>query len=190
MIETSGAPAGAYVASVTVDGSPWTSISIPHAVVVGASRIVVELSETPTGWASDTRPVSASAVHGYRDAPVDVLPVGASALTDDTGRTATALAAGVPVSFPVDVAAASLYTVTVAAPGTYAWSVSLGGDGDGDGTEAASGAGSAVVTGAVFDWAGQTRVFRVAGGGSTFAFTPETDMVVTQLELIASDGQR
>ncbi|OIH95652.1 alpha-1,2-mannosidase [Curtobacterium sp. MCBA15_001] len=188
VIETSGAPAGAYVASVTVDGSPWTSISIPHAVVVGASRIVVELSDTPTGWASDTRPVSASEVHGYRDAPQDVLAVGDSALTDDTGRTATALAAGVPVSFPVDVAAASLYTVTVAAPGTYAWSVSLGGDGDGDGTEAASGAGSAAVTGAVFDWAGQTRVFRIRGGGSDFTFTPTTDLVVTQLELIAASS--
>ncbi|MCJ1712740.1 GH92 family glycosyl hydrolase [Curtobacterium sp. VKM Ac-2922] len=177
VIETSGAPTGAYVASVSVDGVPWTSISIPHTVVVAASRIVVELSDVPVGWASDTRPPSASELHGYRDTPVDVLPVGDSALTDDTGRTATALAAGTTVSFPVQVGSASLYTVTVAAPGTSAWSVSLGST-------------SVSVTGAVFEWAGQTRVFRIAGGGSTFTFTPETDMVVTQLELIAADGQR
>ncbi|WP_260855693.1 GH92 family glycosyl hydrolase [Curtobacterium sp. 9128] len=179
VIETAPGSSGAYIASVTVDGVPWTSISIPHAVVVAASRIEVELSETPVAWASDTRPVSASELHGYRDAPADVLPVGTSALTDDTGRTPTALAAGSTVSFPVDVRSASLYTVTVAAPGTYSWAVALG-----------DGPGTTVVEDAVFTWAGQTRVFRIEGGGASFSFTPRTDMVVTQLELIASDGQR
>ncbi|WNY35389.1 glycoside hydrolase family 92 protein [Curtobacterium flaccumfaciens] len=96
VIEIAAGSAGRYVASVTVDGSPWTSVSIPHHVVVSASHIVFTLSSEPQGWASDTRPVSASDVHGYRDAPVDVLPVGVSALTDDTGRTVTALAAGSP----------------------------------------------------------------------------------------------
>ncbi|TCK66149.1 GH92 family glycosyl hydrolase [Curtobacterium sp. PhB136] len=172
VIETAGA--GRFVASVTVDGSPWNSISIPHAVVAGAATIVIELSETPTGWAADTRPVSASDVHGYRDTPTDVLPVAASPLTDDTGRTVTALAAGSTVSFPVAIASASLYTVTAAAPGAYSWQVALG---------------STVVTvaDAVFEWAGQTRVFRISGGGDTFDFTPTSAVTLTQLELIASD---
>ncbi|OII34024.1 alpha-1,2-mannosidase [Curtobacterium sp. MMLR14_010] len=186
VIETAGV--GRFVASVTVDGEPWTSVSIPHAVVVGASRIVVSLSSSPTGWASDTRPVSASEVHGYRDTPVDVLPVGASPLTDDTGRTVTALAAGDVVEVPVSVGSASLYTVTVAAAGTYSWEVALGGAGAG--VDASSGSGAVVVTDAVFDWAGQTRVFRLRGGGSVFRFTATTDVELTQLELIASDGQR
>jgi predicted alpha-1,2-mannosidase len=177
VIETAAGSTGAYVASVTVDGAPWTSVGIPHAVVVGASRIVVELSETPTGWAADTHPASASELHGYRDTPVDVLPVGESALTDDTGQTVTALAAGASVSFPVSVGSASLYTVTVAEPGTYSWEVSLG-------------SSVVVVQDAEFAWAGQTRVFRLTGGGTTFAFTAHADVALTQLELIASDGRR
>ncbi|MCY1693416.1 GH92 family glycosyl hydrolase [Curtobacterium sp. SL109] len=184
VIETAGV--GRFVASVTVDGEPWTTVSIPHAVVVGASRIVVSLSSSPTGWASDTRPVSASEVHGYRDTPVDVLPVGASPLTDDTGRTVTALATGDVVEVPVSVGSAALYTVTVAAAGTYSWEVALGDPGADPGPAA----GSVVVTDAVFDWAGQTRVFRLRGGGSVFRFTAVTDVELTQLELIASDGQR
>lgn len=174
VIETTRA--GRFVASVTIDGSPWTSVSIPHAVVVGASSIVVELSETPTGWASDTRPVSASDVHGYRDTPTDVLPVGASALTDDTGRTVTVLAAGTTVSFDVAIESASLYTVTAAVPGTYSWQVALG-------------SSSVDVTDAVFEWAGQTRVFPITGGGASFAFTAGTDVELTQLELMAADGR-
>ena len=174
VIETTRA--GRFVASVTVDGSPWASVSIPHAVVVGASSIVVELSETPTGWASDTRPVSASDVHGYRDTPADVLPVRSCALTDDTGRTVTALAAGTTVSFDVSIESASLYTVTAAVPGTYSWQVALG-------------SSSVEVTDAVFEWAGQTRVFPITGGGASFAFTAGTDVELTQLELMAADGR-
>ncbi|QSB23580.1 hypothetical protein JN350_02060 [Curtobacterium sp. 24E2] len=175
VIEVADGSAGAYVASVTVDGSPWTSVSIPHHVVVSASHIVFTLSSEPQCWASDTRPVSASEVHGYRDAPVDLLPVGASPLTDDTGRTVTALAAGESVSFDVDCPAASLYTVTVVTPGSYSWQVSLG--------ETVT-----AVDGAEFTWTGQTRVFRIIGGGSSFVFTAGTDVALTQLELIAADG--
>ncbi|ROS37357.1 GH92 family glycosyl hydrolase [Curtobacterium sp. PhB78] len=180
VIEIADGSAGAYVASVTVDGSPWTSVSIPHHVVVSASHIVFTLSSEPQGWASDTRPVSASEVHGYRDAPVDLLPVGtssegSSALVDDTGRTVTALAAGESVAFDVDCPAASLYTVTVATPGSYSWQVSLG--------ETVT-----AVDGAEFTWPGQTRVFRIIGGGSSFTFTAGTDLTLTQLELIAADG--
>ncbi|WP_243834013.1 MULTISPECIES: GH92 family glycosyl hydrolase [unclassified Curtobacterium] len=179
VIEVADGSAGAYVASVTVDGSPWTSVSIPHHVVVSASHIVFTLSSEPQGWASDTRPVSASEVHGYRDAPVDLLPVGtssegSSALVDDTGRTVTALAAGESVAFDVDCPAASLYTVTVATPGSYSWQVSLG--------ETVT-----AVDGAEFTWPGQTRVFRIIGGGSSFVFTAGTDVGLTQLELIAAD---
>lgn len=176
VIEVAAGSAGAYVASVTVDGSPWTSVSIPHAVVVSASRIEFTLSETPQGWAADTRPVSASEVHGYRDTPVDVLPCTA-ALSDDVGRTVTPLAAGATIDFAVAPVDSSLYTVTVAAPGTYSWEASLGDV-------------RVTVQDAVFDWAGQTRVFRLQGSGSTFTFTAVSDLELTQLELIAADGRR
>ncbi len=212
VIEVVSGPVGGYVASVTVDGAPWESVSIPHAVVEAASRIEFTLSAEPTGWASDTRPVSASEVHGYRDVPVDLLPVGAalvgaaspgaapvgaaspgaapvgaalvaaapvgaSSLCDDTGRTATALAAGSSVTFAVPPTPASLYTVTVAAPGTYSWDVTLG-------------SASVSVRDAEFAWPGQTRVFRLRGAGPTFTVSAVTDLTLTQLELIAADGQR
>ena len=175
VIET--ASAGRFIASVTVDGEPWTSISIPHAVVVRAARIVVELADEPQGWASDTRPVSASEVHGFGTTPADLLPVGASALTDDTGRTVTEVSAGDTVVLGTPGTASSLYTVTVATPGAYSWSVRRG---------------TAVdrVEAAVFDWPGQTRVFPLDGTGDAFEFTAVTPVPVTQLELIAADGQR
>ncbi|WP_022905499.1 glycoside hydrolase family 92 protein, partial [Curtobacterium sp. B18] len=197
VIEVADGSEGAYVASVTVDGTPWTSVSIPHRVVVSASRIEFTLSPEPQGWASDTRPVSASEVHGYRDTPVDLLPVGsapqgsaphgsspqgsaphgASSLVDDTGRTVTAVPAGTSVSFAVEPVPSSLYTVTAAEPGTYSWEVALGDT-------------RAAVQDAVFDWAGQTRVFRLQGSGTAFTVTAVSDLPLTQLELIAADGQR
>jgi putative alpha-1,2-mannosidase len=176
-IEVADGSTGAYIASVTVDGSPWTSVSIPHEVVVAASRIVFTLSEEPTGWASDTRPVSASEVHGYRDVPVDLLPVGASPLTDDTGRTVRVLSPGETLSVPTPGADASLVTVTVAEPGTYSWRTTLGDR-------------ESVVHDAVFEHAGQTRVFRSVARGDVFSFTAESSIPLTQLELIAADGQR
>jgi hypothetical protein len=181
VIETTGS--GAFIASVTVDGEPWTSISIPHAVVVGASRIVVALSGTPTGWASDTRPTSASELHGYRDTPDDVLPVGASPLTDDTGLTRVALAAGESVVVPVTVMVASLVTVTVATAGTASWRITLR-DADGSVVHTLDAVDEE------FAWAGQTRVFPFAGGvaDGTLSFEAVTPVVLTQLQLIAADG--
>ncbi|WIB16474.1 GH92 family glycosyl hydrolase [Curtobacterium sp. MCPF17_050] len=181
VIETTGT--GRFIGAVTVDDEPWGSISIPHAVVVGASWIVVALSETPVGWAADTRPTSASEQHGYRDTPDDVLPVGASPLTDDTGLTQVALAAGEGVVVPVTVAAASLVTVTAAAAGTASWRIVL------------RDADERVVhqldaQDEEFVWAGQTRVFPFAGGVSagTLSFEAVTPVTLTQLQCIAADG--
>jgi predicted alpha-1,2-mannosidase len=177
---------GRFVESVTVDGEPWNDISIPHAVVASGAHIVFTLSDEPTGWASDTRPVSASALHGFVDTPADVLGVGvgsAPALTDDTGTMTVRLAAGESVEVPVSVASVSLYTVTAAEPGRFGWRVSLVGSGGGEDVVD-------TVDAADFEWAGQTRVFRITGGVSdgTFRFTPSASCALTQLELIAEDG--
>ncbi len=177
VIEVADGSTGAYVASVTVDGSPWTSVSIPHEVVVAASRIVFTLSEEPTGWASDTRPVSASEVHGYRDVPVDLLPVGASPLTDDTGRTVRVLSPGETLSVPTPGADASLVTVTVAEPGTYSWRTTLGTGSRSCRTRSSSTRGRPGCSG---PWR-----------GGTCSRSPRMSSIpLTQLELIAADGQR
>ncbi|PZE38314.1 GH92 family glycosyl hydrolase [Curtobacterium sp. MCPF17_031] len=181
VIETTGS--GAFIASVTVDGEPWESVSIPHAVVVGASRIEVALTDTPRGWAADSRPASASVLHGYRDTPDDVLPVGASPLTDDAGATVVALAAGESVAVPVTVEAVSLVTVTVAAAGTASWRIVLR-DVDGTAVHVLEGRDE------VFDWAGQTRVFPFVGGvhGGTLTFHALRPITLSQLQLIVADG--
>ncbi|WIB27398.1 GH92 family glycosyl hydrolase [Curtobacterium sp. MCSS17_015] len=181
VIETTGT--GRFIAAVTVDDEPWESISIPHAVVVGASRIVVALSETPVGWAADTRPTSASEHHGYRDTPDDVLPVGVSPLTDDTGLTRVALAAGESVVVPVTVAAASLVTVTAAEAGRSSWRITLR-DADDRVVHQLDAQDEEFV------WAGQTRVFPFAGGVSagTLSFEAVTPVTLTQLQLVAADG--
>ncbi|PZF63592.1 glycoside hydrolase family 92 protein [Curtobacterium sp. MCPF17_047] len=181
VIETTGS--GAFIAAVTVDGEPWESVSIPHAVVVGASRIEVALTDTPRGWAADSRPASASVLHGYRDTPDDVLPVGASPLTDDTGATVVALEAGESATVPVTVEAVSLVTVTVAAAGTASWRIVLR-DVDGAAVHVLEGRDE------VFDWAGQTRVFPFDGGvhGGTLTFHALTPITLSQLQLIAADG--
>lgn len=182
VIETAGD--GRFIASVTVDGEPWTSISIPHAVVVGASSIVVELSATATGWASDTRPVSASELHGFRDTPDDVLPVGASPLTDDKGMRRVALAAGESVSVPITAPRTSLVAVTVAEPVTASWRAVLR---DADGSVVHD----VEEHDAAFSWTGQTRVFRFDGGAvtdGTLTLEAATPVVLTQLQLIAVDG--
>ncbi|WP_258372031.1 GH92 family glycosyl hydrolase [Curtobacterium sp. MCBD17_019] len=181
VVEVAGPCRGPYVASVTVDGEPWESVSIPHAVIARGAHVVFTLSDEPLGWAAGSRPVSASELHGFADTPADVLPVGASPVTDDTGRSVVRLAAGEPVEVPVSVAAASLYTVTVAEPGTYGWTVAWV---DADGRVATADER----VGEEFAWAAQTRVFRIAGGVERGAirFTASRPVGLTQLEVVAA----
>jgi hypothetical protein len=84
------------------------------------------------------------------------------------------LTAGTSVSFEVAPVPTSLYTVTVSEPGVHSWDVALGDT-------------RVAVQDAVFDWAGQTRVFRLQGTGTDFTFTAVSDLPLTQLELIAAD---
>jgi predicted alpha-1,2-mannosidase len=153
VIERMPGSTGPYVESVSVDGEPWESISIPHKLVASGVHIAFTLSDTPTGWAAASRPVSASDLHGYLDPPNDILPIGGSPLTDDTGAHVVAMAAGETLEFSTVDAIASLYTVTVASAGAYSWTVRLG-QPDQVGTAQHR-------VDEVFEWAGQTRVFRI-----------------------------
>ncbi len=176
---------GEYVRAVTLDGEPWDEISIPHARLASGAHLVVELSETPCGWAKDSRPPSASLIAPGR--PVaDMTVVVPDSLTDDTGETAIALRAGERVEVPlVGERRLSLYTVTAAEPGDLAWELDYL---DSDGTTT----GREERVGETYVWAGQTRVFRVRRGdpvvAGTVRFTASTDCVLTQLELIEDDA--
>jgi hypothetical protein len=91
------------------------------------------------------------------------------------------MAAGETLEFSTVDAIASLYTVTVASAGAYSWTVRFGRpDQVGEVQHRVD---------EVFEWAGQTRVFRIprAIGNSAcivFQFTADSPVQLTQLELI------
>ncbi|MFE6649928.1 GH92 family glycosyl hydrolase, partial [Nocardioides sp. NPDC057772] len=191
VIEAVGA--GDYISAVRLDGEPWDEISIPHARLADGAHLVVELSETPGGWAQDTRPPSASIISGKRRPIVDLAEstdsaaTGAvSALVDDRGETQVALVAGDRVEVVlVDERRVSLYTVTSARAGKIGWKLEyLDATGDTVAGEERSGE--------TYVWPGQTRVLRVRRGEPVTAcavrFTALTDCVLTQLELIEDDA--
>lgn len=181
VIELAGPSRGPYLAAVTIDGKPWHSIAVPHSVIAGGAHLVLTLSDEPTGWGADSRPVSASELHGYADTPADVLPSGASTLTDDTAATVVRLAAGDQLTLDLPPTDASLYTVTVDVPGEYRWQLELLGP---DGTEVHRQSRSEV-----FDQPRQTRVFRVSDvplpAATGLRLTAIADLGLRQLELIA-----
>lgn len=186
VIELAGPSRGPYLRSVTVDGRPWHSIAVPHRVIAGGAHLVLELSDEPTGWGADSRPVSASELHGYLDPPSDVLPVGASPLTDDTAATVEDLAPGETVELEHPATDASLVTVTIDAPGTHAWQLEL-----------VAPDGSVVhrqERREEFDQPRQTRVFRVSETPlpptTRLRLTAVTPLRLRQLELIARSARR
>jgi predicted alpha-1,2-mannosidase len=154
---------GRYIRSVRVNGAEWVDISIGHAELVAGADIEFELSRTPCAWAADSRPVSASDVHGYRDALADrarpeagkvtsTVP-GGERLFNDLGQTAVELTSGDSVEFQFDDAAPiGLYTVTCAEAASASWTLEVCG---------ADGAWTVVDRreGEEFEWRGQTRPF-------------------------------
>ncbi|WP_353649448.1 GH92 family glycosyl hydrolase [Nakamurella sp. A5-74] len=181
VIELAGTSRGPYLRSVTIDGEPWHSIAVPHSVIAGGAHLVLTLSDEPTGWGADSRPVSASELHGYADTPADVLPSGASPLTDDAAATVVRLAAGEQLTLDLPPTDASLYTVTVDAPGEHRWQLELLAP---DGTEIHQ-----QTRCEMFDQPRQTRVFRVSDAplpaATGLRLTATDDLALRQLELIA-----
>jgi predicted alpha-1,2-mannosidase len=117
---------GSYIARVRVNGADWNDISIDHATLAAGGSIEFELSQTPCGWAADSRPVSAGLLHGFRDLLDDRAVRGTdprtAALTDDVGGTTVLLMAGETVEFPLaPPARPGLYTITTDPHGEFSW---------------------------------------------------------------------
>lgn len=111
-----------YIREVRIDGRAWESVAVPAAVVRGAERIEVVLSDEPTGWARQTRPTSFSTE--FAAEPLDdLLEVRPRSVTDDTGDTVLRLEPGDAVELPLRTSAGvGLYTVTPAGPpATASW---------------------------------------------------------------------
>jgi hypothetical protein len=193
VLETTGT--GSYLASVTVDGEPWESVSIPHARLTDGAHLVFELSETPTGWASDSRPPSARELAGLHTPITDLTDPagvtstvpGAAALVDDTGGNTVRLAPRDHVDCTLrHPAPLSLYTVTAARAGSLAWRMEYR---DASGTVLATEERSREP----FTWDGQTRPFRVRRGTPTMTasvrFTALADAALTQLEYVPAQPE-
>jgi hypothetical protein len=114
---------GRYISRVWVNGIDWDDISIDHATLAAGGTIEFELSGTPCGWATDSRPVSAGRLHGFLDLLIDRVPASAGAgLADDVGATVVHLEAGETVDFPLtQPGCPGLYTVTSDLPGEFSW---------------------------------------------------------------------
>lgn len=165
-------PSAHFIRVVRVNDEPWDDVSISHDLLVAGAHIEFELSTTPCGWARDSRPVSASQLHGFRDTLVDAAGPrgttlsdlgGAGRLFDDLGLTTVLVRAQDMIAhrFPAPVAL-GLYTVTVDSPATVSWRIDYV---SASGAVAASEGRDAEV----FTWPGQTRVFRVDRGSSVTA---------------------
>lgn len=194
---------GRYIRGVRVNGAEWRNISIGHAELAAGAHIEFELSAAPCGWAADSRPVSASEMHGFRDGLADRTgpgaghltgaPRGAEHLVDDLGQAPVELTAGDSVEFrfgePTPV---GLYTVTAAEPEVLAWRVDVRAD------EA-----WVVVdrrAAEEFEWAGQTRPFLPAlladrpgdcpvGDSVAIRFTALRPCSLQQLEFFAPSAR-
>jgi predicted alpha-1,2-mannosidase len=198
---TDATAGGRYVRAVRVNGEPWHDISIGHDLLVAGADIEFELSDTPHGWAAASRPLSASELHGYRDALADRTVPGSAArvvsrvpdaarLFDDRGSETVRLAPGESVEYRFDVETPlGLYTVTAAEPGAASWTLER---------EAVDGEW-AIIDSRVdepFEWAGQTRPFTPVGvaasiDGSAVAvrFTAASRCVLHQLEFFAPSAR-
>ncbi|ASN40326.1 alpha-1,2-mannosidase [Arthrobacter sp. 7749] len=188
---------GSYIESMRINGQEWNEISVPHSLLASGAHLEFTLCAEPSGWAAETRPASASALHGFSSLLLDATAgarvvsgvPGAGTLIDDTGATPVVLGAGdsVHIDF-VAGAAVDLYTLTAAVPGSLGWSIDLFGvEGKPLATERR--------TAEEFSWAGQTRVFRLATDlGQSFdqvtglRFTAGDAMTLRQLEVFATEA--
>ncbi|SDD24546.1 GH92 family glycosyl hydrolase [Auraticoccus monumenti] len=195
---------GRYLRRVWVDGAEWHSISLPNDVLARGAQIEVELSPTPCGWGADSRPVSASELHGWTEPLRDVTggarvrqdapstagqaraagepEVAVEGLVDDTASTAVPLGAGQPVvvELTAPTAVGDLITLSVDRAQTASWRLEH------------RVAGEWVVVdereGEEFPRHRQTRVFRVrpvAGPVDAVRLTPTAPLTLRQLEVFA-----
>ena len=116
-------PGAPYIKRVRFRGREWRAVSIPRSLLREGGLLEFELSREPLGWAADSRPVSASELHGFTAAPADLLRCEPGGPADDLGRAPLSLEPDGEVTLPLRDAAlpGGLYTVTLAAPALAAW---------------------------------------------------------------------
>lgn len=185
-----------FVQSLKVNGKPWHSLVLPHALLAKGATLEFEMGPAPSNWGTGEQALPPSITpEGQQPSPLrDVLDTASltsagkpvAAANDNDSSTEWALPTGsavVQASLPAP-KAVSLYTVTSgaqdAAPSGWAL------EGSNDGTH-----WTVVDTrsGEVFPWHLQTRAFRVASpkayGQYRLTFKGSQPTAVAELELLA-----
>ncbi len=172
-----------HIQSVTIDGEPWTRLSLPIERVRAGVTIVVELGEHPSTWGRSPHdaPFSHTAP-GQVPTPLrDRASRTPHSPFDDDSSTGVLLAPGASVVHDVCArTAVDLYTVTLGEPARSAsWVVETAGpDGRWQVVDEQQGQ--------TFRWSQQTRAFQATGGGTStrvrFRVVGDTPIDLRQLE--------
>ncbi|MCQ9177939.1 GH92 family glycosyl hydrolase [Streptomyces sp. IBSBF 2953] len=150
-----------YVQGLTVDGRPWTSTALPHALLAKGAVLEFAMGSRPSTWGTgkDAAPVSITRGDKAPTPRADALKGGTGLLFDDTSATQEAVSG--KISLPVTTRTRALqYTLTSAdhaqAPGSWV----LQGSADGiTWTDLDQRSGE------IFRWDRQTRAFTIARPG-------------------------
>ncbi|MEH0550476.1 GH92 family glycosyl hydrolase [Streptomyces sp. B21-101] len=150
-----------YVQGLMVDGRPWTSTSLPHALLAGGGVVEFAMGPRPSAWGSgeNAGPVSITRGDSTPTPRTDVLK-GEGALFDDTSATQATVTGTLALPVPSG-ARAVQYTLTSAdhaqAPGSWTLQGS---------TDTVTWTDLDRRSGETFRWDRQTRAFTVARPGT------------------------
>ncbi|MEU7227811.1 GH92 family glycosyl hydrolase [Streptomyces chrestomyceticus] len=170
-----------YVQGLRVNGKPWNSTALPHALLARGGTVEFAMGPRPSSWGTGENAAPSSITRDDRvPAPDGDLTVpGSSPLLDDTSATAASF-----TSLPVSLASAARvtsYTLTSAAKGDAPASWVLEG-------RDRHGKWRTVDrrTGESFGEDRQTRVFTVSTPGTytDYRLTPSSSAVLAEVELI------
>ncbi|MEV7244243.1 GH92 family glycosyl hydrolase [Streptomyces sp. NPDC093248] len=170
-----------YVQGVKVNGSPWTSTSLPHSLLSKGGELEFFMGAKPSTWGTGAKaaPVSVTQDDKVPAPRADVLK-GDGALFDDTSATSAAVTS---VDLPAaDGARPVQYTLTSAADHTRApsgWT--LQGSADGNSWKTLDHR-----SGESFRWDRQTRAFDIAAPGTyaKYRLVLDGEATLAEVELL------
>ncbi|WP_435854648.1 GH92 family glycosyl hydrolase [Streptomyces triculaminicus] len=176
-----------YVQDVRLNGRPWTSTALPHALLAQGGTLEFAMGPRPSSWGSgeDAGPTSITRDDKVPVPPADLTVPGATALTDDSSRTETTFTT---TRFEVVPGArVDSYTLTSAdrAKAPHGWV--LAGSADGRSWQEVDRRADEA-----FAWDRQTRVFRLRSPGEYRHYRLEPlgggEAVLAEVELLGSKG--
>nr|WP_203779371.1 GH92 family glycosyl hydrolase [Actinoplanes rishiriensis] len=178
-------PGNVYVQNLKINGQPYASTSVPHAVLADGAVLDFAMGPAPSPWGADSPPPSLTTGDAVATPLRDLTGPGAGtasipALVDDTTATRAAVDGTFTCTFTGAGERAELYTLTSAATtGTDPASWRLRGSADGITWTTLD-----ERSGQVFDWRLQTRPFRIAEPGRYRHYALDLTGSLAEVELL------